>query len=477
MNRRSTFTAKAFLAASLLASFLPGLHSQPAAVELNGLSAFRDPSPSWQETETITGIDGKKILVSDAAGRIIVNLPSDTARGRDLISALEHGDADVKLEYLLPEGSNSGIYLQGRYELQLLDSWGKQAVGFSDNGGIYQRWDDSKPDGQKGFEGTPPARNVSRAPGLWQSLHIAFQAPRFDASGAKTENARILRAELNGAVIHENVELTGPTRGSISAEEAATGPLRIQGDHGPIALRNIRLVLYDTDSPRPAFRPAGNRLLVDPQRMPLIRSFMNLPDGTPLTHAVSVCHPSSVHYTFDLESGNLVQVWRGAFLDATPMWHFRGDGHSRPLGAVRQVAPGYAPALARLPSPDAPWPENTGEADFRFLQYQLDSNNNPTFSYESWGTKITDEIRAADDGRALTRTLAADGNVSNLMIRVASGPSITAVDDRGLYIVGDRACYIRIDDAGDARPRIRQIGNSAELLLPAGDSVTYSILF
>ncbi len=51
-------------------------------------------------------------------------------------------------------------------------------------------------------------------------------------------------------------------------------------------------------------------------------------------HAVSVGSPSNLHYTYDLEKGTVLQVWRGEFLDATPMWHDRGDGSSRPRGSV-----------------------------------------------------------------------------------------------------------------------------------------------
>src|SRR5690606_31495416 len=147
-------------------------------------------------------------------------------------------------------GSNSGIYLQGRYEIQLLDSWGVVNPTAGDNGGIYERWDGSKPEGQKGFQGYAPRQNVSRAPGLWQQLMISFQAPKFDGDGNKIQNARILRIELNGVVIHENVELFGPTRGGMENNEKAQGPLRIQGDHGAVAFRVIKITSYD--KPRPA---------------------------------------------------------------------------------------------------------------------------------------------------------------------------------------------------------------------------------
>jgi hypothetical protein len=103
--------------------------------------------------------------------------------------------------------------------------------------------------GMEGYEGYAPRQNASRAPGLWQHLKIFFQAPRFDAAGKKIENAKMLRVELNGVTLHENVELLGPTRGGMENNEVASGPLRIQGDHGAVAFRNIKVTNYD--KPRP----------------------------------------------------------------------------------------------------------------------------------------------------------------------------------------------------------------------------------
>jgi hypothetical protein len=156
---------------------------------------------------------------------------------------MEHGDIDLSLDVMLPKGSNSGIYLMGRYEVQLFDSWGVASPTFADMGGIYQRWDEKRGAGNEGFEGTPPRLNASRAPGLWQHLDIAFRAPRFDGR-RKIANARFVKVVLNGVVVQENVEVTGPTRSAPFQDEQSTGPLMIQGDHGPVALRNIEYKAY-----------------------------------------------------------------------------------------------------------------------------------------------------------------------------------------------------------------------------------------
>ena len=228
-----------------LASPLAVLAQQ--SLDLTTLEAFRSPGANWQIAGAVSAQPDAHHQIDIQAGTgILVNRPSGGANS-NLFTALEHGDIDLHLEFMLPAGSNSGIYLMGRYELQLLDSWGKRQVGFGDCGGIYQRWDDAQPEGAQGYEGYPPRQNACRAPGLWQDLEISFQAPRFDAQGRKIANARFLSVRLNGVLIHEQVELTGPTRGPAFPEEAARGPLMIQGDHGPVAFRQIRYNLYRQD--------------------------------------------------------------------------------------------------------------------------------------------------------------------------------------------------------------------------------------
>jgi hypothetical protein len=245
---------KLFAFTCVLIAFISGPHlsinaQTPSTVPLTDLSFFRSPGKSWSIVGDVSADLGKANVFRSVKGTgILMNMPVDK-NGGDLFTNVQHGDIDIELDYMLAKGSNSGIYLQGMYEFQLLDSWGVTNPKSGDNGGIYERWDDSKPEGQKGFGGHAPRQNVSKAPGLWQHLKMSFQAPRFDANGKKTENARILRAELNGVVIHENLELLAPTRGAVSNVETASGPLRIQGDHGPVALKNIRILNYGL--PRP----------------------------------------------------------------------------------------------------------------------------------------------------------------------------------------------------------------------------------
>lgn len=181
--------------------------------------------------------------LSEGTGTL-VNIP-DGENPQNIFTNLEHGDLELKLEFLVPRGSNSGVYFQGRYEVQVLDSWKVNDPLFSDVGGIYERWDDSKPEGEKGYEGVPPKVNAGIAPGLWQEYHILFRAPRFDDAGNKTENARFEKVYLNGVLIHDNVEVSGPTRAASFESETKSGPLMLQGDHGPVAYKNIHYKMFN----------------------------------------------------------------------------------------------------------------------------------------------------------------------------------------------------------------------------------------
>jgi hypothetical protein len=183
----------------------------------NDLSSFRQPG-AWR-------VNADAILDNGEKGKT-----------SNLITKDEWGDVEVHVEFRLPPKSNSGVYLMARYEVQILDSFGVKQPKSGDCGGIYQRWANGK-----GFEGHAPRVNAAKPAGEWQSYDITFRAPRFDKDGKKTANACFVKVVHNGEVIHENVEVTGPTRSSTYNDEKPTGPLMLQGDHGPIAYRNLRI--------------------------------------------------------------------------------------------------------------------------------------------------------------------------------------------------------------------------------------------
>jgi len=209
-------------------------------IKLKSLSDFQEPKGKWFQAEKAQLDTANNELFKYLKGEgVFIN--GSTGKTNHLVSKESFGDIELHLEFLLPKGSNSGIYFQSKYEVQIFDSYGKEQPDFADCGGIYQRWDESKSKGKKGYEGVSPRVNATLSLGKWQTYDVIFRAPRFDASGKKIKNAMFEKVILNGTVIHENIEVTGATREGSDTEEKAFAPLLLQGDHGRVAYRNIRI--------------------------------------------------------------------------------------------------------------------------------------------------------------------------------------------------------------------------------------------
>jgi hypothetical protein len=162
----------------------------------------------------------------------------------NLLSKQKFGDCEVELEFLIGKGSNSGVKLQERYEIQLYDSHHKQKPTARECGGVYPHWlFRGEGQGLKYIdEGVPPKVNAAKPAGQWQTLQIVFKAPRFDEKGKTTENARFVSVVLNDQTIHEEVELDSPTgNASTPLPEVAKARLFMQLDHGAVAFRNVRV--------------------------------------------------------------------------------------------------------------------------------------------------------------------------------------------------------------------------------------------
>ncbi|CAM3599018.1 family 16 glycoside hydrolase [Zobellia roscoffensis] len=220
-------------------------------ISLNDFDDFKKTSSNWSigGDVYVDRLKDKQITVSDGSG-VLVNIP-DSEYKDHIFTNFEHGDIELEVDVMMPKGSNSGLYFQGRYEVQLFDSWKVEEATFSDMGGIYQRWDASKEKGSEGYEGTAPSMNAAKAPGLWQHVKVVFHAPQFDASGQKVKDAEFAEVRLNGVLIHENVQVSGPTRAAITNDEVVKAPLMIQGDHGAVAFKNFSYKLYG--NPRLSF--------------------------------------------------------------------------------------------------------------------------------------------------------------------------------------------------------------------------------
>lgn len=175
-------------------------------------------------TATVSKDDPTKLVVHDEP----LELVNVEGKGVDIFTAEKFGDCLLEIEVMVPKGSNSGIYFHGNYEVQVLDSWGKEKAGPGDIDGIYGA--------------AAPKENAAKPPGEWQKFVIDFKAPRFEGN-KKTENAMFRRVVLNDKLIHENVEVKGATGGNLGQGESATGPLMFQGDHGAVSYRNIRITV------------------------------------------------------------------------------------------------------------------------------------------------------------------------------------------------------------------------------------------
>lgn len=204
-----------------------------------GTESWRQPTGAWaivgdaaihpENPRLLVGTPGEGVLLNGANGRTT-----------NLVSAEEFGDVEFRCEFLVPTGSNSGIKFHGLYEVQILDSYGKETLTASDCGGIYPRAE-LFPRYHHIDAGHAPRANACRPPGCWQTLDITFRAPRFNARGQKVANARIVQVVLNGQLVQEDVELATPTGHNWTRPERAQGPLLLQADHGPVAFRNVRV--------------------------------------------------------------------------------------------------------------------------------------------------------------------------------------------------------------------------------------------
>lgn len=153
-------------------------------------------------------------------------------RTGDISSKETFTDHFLHLEFMcpdMPEASgqakgNSGVFFQGRYEIQVLDSYGIEVPGKGDCGAIYNQF--------------APLVNACLPPLHWQTYDVIFRAPRFNDAGEMTENVRVTALQ-NGLVILNNVQLPGTTAGGADSAVAQPGPLRLQ-DHGNLVqYRNI----------------------------------------------------------------------------------------------------------------------------------------------------------------------------------------------------------------------------------------------
>jgi hypothetical protein len=209
----------------------------PLAAALVGLAACAAPSQVTQRPFTDTGA---LTTTTDTSWTQLEDGALEVRPGAgNLLTTAEFGDAHIELEFWCPsmdrslgiDRGNSGVYVQGRYEVQVLDSF-EMPRALNSCGALYQI--------------SAPRVNASLPPETWQSFIIDFTAARFDRSGVVTESPR-MTVWQNGIRIQNDVELPAPTPGGLGSDVVERGPLMLQ-DHGQLVrYRNLSITADDPD--------------------------------------------------------------------------------------------------------------------------------------------------------------------------------------------------------------------------------------
>ena len=176
------------------------------------------PDPRWGDPIQLfngTSLRGWKARHLEAPNnwRAEDGVLANTGKGTDLATDDVFQDFKLHTEFKYPRGSNSGVYLRGRYEVQVQDDFGKEPSKIN-IGGVY------------GF--LAPTKNAAKKANEWQSFDITLLGRR-------------ITIELNGETIIENQEIPGITGGALNSREGEAGPILLQGDHGPVYFRNLVL--------------------------------------------------------------------------------------------------------------------------------------------------------------------------------------------------------------------------------------------
>ena len=230
-----------------------------------------------------------------------------------------------------------------------------------------------------------------------------------------------------------------------------------------------------TGRPAAAQETKVEPIIIKAERNILLRSFIDLDGGKRVTHAISIGSPMQVHYTYDADNGQLVLLWKGGFLDATPMWHDRGDGSSRPLARAIQIGDAI-PQIQRLETLKSEFKKDTAASGFKPKGYTLDASGLPVFKYRTYGLSVKDMTRVIDGGQGIRREIESAGNANDLYLCLARAGTIEPKGN-GKYVIADKAYSIAVEEDSALKPVIRTIQGIQELLVPFQGKIIYSILF
>lgn len=155
---------------------------------------------------------------------VVDGVLTNSDRGTDLVTEEKFTDFELHVEVRVPKGGNSGVYLQGRYEIQVGDTAGATELTNSMMGAVYSK--------------IAPRINAAKPAGEWQALDIHFMQAVRDKDGTIVMRPAVT-VILNDELIIDNGEIDGPTGGALDSDEGTPGPIMLQGDHTAVEYRNI----------------------------------------------------------------------------------------------------------------------------------------------------------------------------------------------------------------------------------------------
>jgi hypothetical protein len=187
-------------------------------------SLKRDHPPRWRDpVELINGRDLSGWKPRSAAVKngwlVRDGVLTNANPGTDLLTERQFTDFKLYTEFRYPKGSNSGVYLRGRYEVQIEDNYGDEPDSHK-IGGVY------------GF--LTPCVNAAKKPGEWQTLEVTLVG-------------RQVTVVLNGERVIDRQTIPGITGGALDSDEGKPGPILLQGDHGPVEFRKVTLTPADAE--------------------------------------------------------------------------------------------------------------------------------------------------------------------------------------------------------------------------------------
>ncbi|MDP1560068.1 MAG: DUF1080 domain-containing protein [Pirellulaceae bacterium] len=190
---------------------LPWVARRAPKLERTGAPQLGEPIQLLNGTD-LTGWHPQHAKIKNG-WKVVAGVLTNAEPGNNLVTDQTYDDFDLSLEFRYPKGSNSGIYLRGRYEVQIEDNYGKEADSHY-IGGVYGH--------------LTPSVNAAKPAGEWQQVKIRLVG-------------RVVSIELNGERIIDRQTIPGITGGALDSDEGAPAPLMLQGDHGPVEFRNIVL--------------------------------------------------------------------------------------------------------------------------------------------------------------------------------------------------------------------------------------------